>query len=93
MYTLPLTVNSLYKADIEYHGKFGHALRKIQYITLMIIFCICYATSNLSIKTVAPNLTGFQSIKQCVQYLASRPHKPILYHSNYYYGSNVSILT
>ena len=42
---------------------------------------------------MAPTLRGFQGIKQCVQYLASHPHKPIFYPSNYDYGSNVIKLT
>ena len=36
MYELTLTVNSLHKAEMEYHGKFGHAIRRIQHISLMI---------------------------------------------------------
>ena len=42
---------------------------------------------------MAPNLTGFQGIKLCLQYLASHPHKPIFYPSNYYDGSNFIRLT
>ena len=38
-------------------------------------------------------LPGFQGIKRCIQYLASHPHKPIFYISNYDYGSNVIRLT
>ena len=38
---------------------------------------------------MAPTLPGFQGIKICIQYLASHPHKPIFYPSNFYYGSNV----
>ena len=38
---------------------------------------------------MAPNLTGFQGIKRYVQYLASYPHKPIFYPSNYHDGSNI----
>ena len=38
---------------------------------------ICYEICRLENQTVAPNLTGFQGIKCCVQYLASHSHKPI----------------
>ena len=38
---------------------------------------------------MAPILHVFRGIKRCVQYLASCPHKPIFYPSNYYDGSNV----
>ena len=55
----------------------------------MIRIELCYATCSLDIQTVAPTLTGFQGIKLCVQYMASHPHKPIFYTSNYYDGSNV----
>ena len=54
---------------------------------------ICYATCCLSNYFVVPNLPGFQGIKRCVQYIASHPHKPIFYTSNYYYGSNFIRLT
>ena len=36
-----------------------------------------------------PTLPGFQGINLCIQYMASHPHKPIFYPSNYYYVSNV----
>ena len=42
---------------------------------------------------MAPTLPGFQGIKQCVQYLASHPHKPKFYPSNSYDVSNVIRLT
>ena len=54
---------------------------------------ICYETCHIDTQTVAPTLPGFQGTKQCVQYLASRPHKPIFYPSNYYDGSNLIRLT
>ena len=54
---------------------------------------LCYATFRLATQTVAPTLLGFQDIKRCVQYLASHPHKPIFYPSNYYDGSNFIRLT
>ena len=59
----------------------------------MIRIELYYETCSLDIQTVAPTLTGFQGIKLCVQYLASHPHKPIFYTSNYYDGSNVIRLT
>ena len=35
MAALPLTVNAINKAKMEYHGKFGHAIGRIQQISLM----------------------------------------------------------
>ena len=35
MAALPLLANSLNKSEMEYHGKFGHALGRIQNISLM----------------------------------------------------------
>ena len=87
MAAIPLTGHALKKAEMEYHGKFGHTLGRIQHIDL------CYETCCLANQTVAPNLTGFQGIKRSVQYLDSRPHKPIFYPSNSYDGSNVIRLT
>ena len=78
---------------MEYHGKFGHTLGRIQHIALMSRIDLFYATCSLANQTVAPTLTGFQVIKKCVQYMSSHPHKPIFYPSNYYDGSNVISLT
>ena len=36
-----------------------------------------YTEFRLGTQTVAPTITGFQGIKQCVKYLDSHPHKPI----------------
>ena len=93
MTALTLTGNAPYKAKMEYHGKFGHKLGRIQHIALMRIIDICYATCSLSTQTVAPTLPDFQCIKCCVQYLASHPHNPIFYPYNFYYGSNVISFT
>ena len=59
MAAIPLTGHALDKADMEYHGKFGHTLGRIQHIALMIIINIYYATYCLSTQTVAPTLPGF----------------------------------
>ena len=42
---------------------------------------------------MAHNIPGLQGLKCCIKYLASHPHKPIVYPSNYYDGSNVIKLT
>ena len=67
---------------MEYHGKFGHALGRIQHIALMRRIDIFYATCCLATQTVAATLPGFQGFKRCFQYKASHPHKPISYPSN-----------
>ena len=68
MSVLTLTENALHKANIKYHGKFGHTLGIIKYIALMSRFYICYATCRLANQTVAPNLPGFEGINFCVLY-------------------------
>ena len=93
MATLTLTGHALKKVEMEYHGKFGHTLGRIQHIDLMSRIDLFYATCRLATQTVAPTLPGFQGIKQCVQYLYSHPHKPIFYPSNSYDGSNFIRLT
>ena len=93
MADLPLTGYALQKAEMEYHGKFGHTLGRIQHIALMSRIYLCYAACHLATQTVAPTLPGFQGIKRCIQYLASHLHKPIFYPSNSYDGSNVIRLT
>ena len=89
MAALPLTLNYLHKAEIEYHGKFGHSIGRIQNISLMSRIDICYTACHIETQTVSPTLPGFQVIKCCIQYMASRPHKPIFYPYNYYHVSNV----
>ena len=79
MAALPLTLHALHKAKIEYHGKFGHTLGRIQHIALMSILYICCATCCLATQAVAPTLPGFQGIKRYIQYLSSHAHKLIFY--------------
>ena len=50
---------------------------------------ICYATCHLASQNTTHTLPYFQGINQCVQYLASHPHKPIFYPSNFYDVKNV----
>ena len=71
---------------MEYHGKFGHTIGRIQHIALMSRIYLYYVTCRLETQTVAHTLPGFQGIKRCVKYLASHPHKPIFYTSNSYDG-------
>ena len=68
---LPLTVNSLHKSEMEYHGKFGHTLGRIQHIDIMSRIDLCYANFRLYNQTVGPTLPDFQGIKSWVQYLTS----------------------
>ena len=84
MDALSLTGNALHKAEVEYHGNFGHTIGRIQHISLMIRIDLCYATCYLAPKYVASTLPVFQGINSGVQYLASHPHKPIFYPSNYH---------
>ena len=93
MVSLLLTVNAFHNAKMEFHGKFGHTLGRIQHIALMSRIESCYATYCIATQTIAPALTGFQGINHCVKYLDSHPHKPILYPYNYYDGPNVTRLT
>ena len=93
MDALSLKGNPLHKAEMEYHGKFGHNIGRIQHIAILSRIDTCYAICHLATQAVAPTLPGFQGIKCCVKYLDSHPHKPIFYPSNYHDGSNVIILT
>ena len=62
---------------MEYHGKFGHTIGRIQHIYLMSRIDICYTTCCLETQTVSPTLPDFQGIKRCIQCLDSHPHKLI----------------
>ena len=48
MGALTLTGHALKKAEIEYHGNFGHTLGRIQHITLMSIIDLFNATCCLA---------------------------------------------
>ena len=93
MAALPLTGHAIHKSEMEYHGKFGHTLERVRHIAIICRIELCYETYCLSTQTIAPNLPGFQGIKRCVQYLASRQHKPLIFASNSYDVSNVTSLT
>ena len=49
---LPLIGHTLHKAEMEYHGKVGHTLGRIQHIALMSRIDLCYATCRIAIQTV-----------------------------------------
>ena len=59
MTEIPLTGNALNKAEMEYHGKFGHSIGQIQHIDFMSRIDICYTACGLATQTVAPTLPGF----------------------------------
>ena len=63
MAALPLTGHDLHKEEMEYHGKFGHTLGRIQHISIMSRIDLFCATCCLATQTVAPILPGFQGIK------------------------------
>ena len=58
----PLTGYALHKVEMEYHGKFGHVLGRVQYIDTMSRIDIFNATFCLSTQTMASTLPGFQGI-------------------------------
>ena len=93
MAALTLTGNAPRKSETEYHGKLGHTIGRIQHISLMSIIDICYIVCRLVTQTMAPTLPGFQGLKCCIKHIASHPHKPIVYPSNSYFGTNFIILT
>ena len=93
MDALPLIGNSLRKAEMEYHGKFGHTLGRIQHIDLMRRIDIYYTACCLATQNVVPTLTDLKGIKSCIKDLDSHPHKPIFNPSNYYDRSSVTRLT
>ena len=78
---------------MEYNGKYGHTIGRIQHIALVSRIEIWYATCRLVIQTMATTITGFHRINICVQYLDIHQHKLIFYTSNSYDGSNVIRLT
>ena len=77
----------------KYNIKCGHTLGRIQYIYILNRIDICCRSCRLETQTVAPNIPGFQGIKQCIKYMYIQPHKLIFYPSNPYDGSNFIILT
>ena len=64
MAALPFTVNTLSKSEMEYPGKFGHAIGRIQHISIMNKIGIFYIACLLGTQTVAPKLPGFQGLNR-----------------------------
>ena len=62
---------------MEYHGKFGHNLVRIQKIDIMINNDMFYTDCRLITQTVAPNIPGFQCFKRYIQYIASYFNKTV----------------
>ena len=62
---------------MEYHGKYVYSLGRIQKIEIIIRTHICYTDCRFLTQTVAYTLPGFQCLRICMQYLATRPHKSI----------------
>ena len=67
MGALPLTINSLCKAEMEYHSKFVHTIGRIYHIAIMRTIHICYTDFRLGTQTVAPNFPGVQDLKRYIQ--------------------------
>ena len=80
MSALPLKVNTLRNAEMEYHGKFRQTLGRIHPIDIMSSIGICYTVFCMETETVAPTLTALQGLKRCIQYLAIHPHKTIFFY-------------
>ena len=93
MAALPLTGYYLSKAEMEYHGNFGHYIGQIQHISIMRRIGIYYTACRMVTKTLKPTIPVFQGLNHRIQYMANNPHKPIFYPSNYYDGSNFIRLT
>ena len=60
-------MTTLYKTEMEYHGKLRHTIGRMQHISLMSIIDICYTIFRLATQTVSPTLPGLQGINFCVQ--------------------------
>ena len=73
--------------------KFGYTIGRIQHIDIVRRIDMLYTALSMKTQTVACNLTSFQGLKRCIQYMDSHPYKPIFYPSNSYDGSNVTRLT
>ena len=77
MASLRLTGNSLHKSEIEYHGKFGNIIGRIQHTPIMSKIYICYTACVLVTQTVVPNIPCFKYLNLCIQYMVSHPHKTV----------------
>ena len=86
MAALPLNGNTLHKTEIDYCGKFGHTIGRIQHIILIRRIEIFYTAFHLATQNVAHTLTGYQGLKLFIQNMDSHPRKPIFYPYNYYDG-------
>ena len=63
MDSLTLIRNTLCKAKMEYHGKFGHTIFRVHHIDIMSRIDIVYTAFRLGNHTMATTVTGFQGLK------------------------------
>ena len=89
MDALSLTVNSVFKEEMENYDNFKHYIGWIQHIAIISIIEIFYIDSCLGTQTITTNLPGFLCFKLCIHYLDSHPHKHIFYPYYYYDISNI----
>ena len=64
MDALLLTGMAPHKSEMEYNGKVGHTIGRIQHIYIMIRIDIFHTACHLETQTAAPNITGFQGFKR-----------------------------
>ena len=88
MAAVPLTVNSLHKSEMKYHGKFGNTIGRIHHISIIRSIYIFYTDYCLRTQTVSNTLPYFKGLRIFIQYITTLPYKQVLYHSNSYDRSN-----
>ena len=78
---LLLTGHAFKKAEMEYHGKFGHTLVRIQHISLVSRIELCYATCRLAnpFYTGAPTV-HWEDNTSCVSIVEAKRVTPRVKH-------------
>ena len=61
---VPLTLDSLCKLDVEFHGKCGHTLGRKQHISIISRIEMFYTAFHLGTQTVAHNIPGLQGLNR-----------------------------
>jgi hypothetical protein len=78
---LPATPTELKELEKRYMGTFPGILGEIMHIECITRFDLSYTIRRLGAYTHAPNAAAFAGLYRALRYIATHPHRPIMYPS------------
>ena len=86
MEQLPATGKELKALEEKYGGTFPGILGELMHVKCLSRFDLSYAIRRLGAYTHAPNAAAFAGLYRALRYLATHPHRPIMYPNRNMYG-------